>query len=175
MGYYTIEDKIDYSLFCNSVYFSCFDGKNMLWFNFIHDFNFIFLCSKLIIIDYHTPKQRKIKFKPRIKLNHNKYPHFPKLNYRVFSRSLFISLRKQITLNDHSPLPPTKLQTLLTKRLFLRLIALFLQDCQLSMEPAFLMSQRFLTISIVVLRTEPVPFALASSADWDEQLGSFHS
>ena len=102
MGYYTIEDKIDYSLFCNSVYFSCFDGKNMLWFNFIHDFNFIFLCSKLIIIDYHTPKQRKIKFKPRIKLNHNKYPHFPKLNYRVFSRSLFISLRKQIALNDHS-------------------------------------------------------------------------
>ena len=164
---------IDYSLFCNSVYFSCFDGKNMLWLNFIHDLNF-FLCSKLII-DYHTPKQRKIKFKPRIKLNHNKYPHFPKLNYRVFSRSLFISLRKQITLNDHSPLPPTKLQTLLTKRLFLRLIALFLQDCQLSMEPAFLMSQRFLTISIVVLRTEPVPFALASSADWDEQLGSFHS
>ena len=84
-----VHDKIDYSLFCNSVYFSCFDGKNMLWLNFIHDLNFISLCSKLII-DYHTPKQRKIKFKPRIKLNHNKYPHFPKLNYRVFSRSLFI-------------------------------------------------------------------------------------
>ena len=34
----------------------------MLWFNFI-------LCFKLIIIHYHTPKQRKIKYKPRIKLN----------------------------------------------------------------------------------------------------------
>ena len=42
--------------------------------------NFIVLCFKLniihyqttmIIIDYHTPKQRKIKFKPKIKLNHN--------------------------------------------------------------------------------------------------------
>ena len=123
----------------------------MLWLNFIHDLNFISFCSKLVI-DYHTPKQRKIKFKPRIKLNHNKYPHFPKLNYRVFSRSLFISLRKQIALNDHSSYPPT---TLLIKRFFLRLIALFLQDCQLSMEPAFLKSQRFLTISIVVLCTRP--------------------
>ena len=43
----------------------------MLWFNFILGLNFISLCFKLIIIDYHTPKQRKIKFKPRIKLNHN--------------------------------------------------------------------------------------------------------
>ena len=32
---------------------------------------FIFLCFKLIIIHYHTQKQREIKFKPRIKLNHN--------------------------------------------------------------------------------------------------------
>ena len=101
--YYTIHEKIDYSLFCNSLYFSCFDGKNMLWFNLIHGLNFISRCSKLIIIDYQTPKQRKIKFKPRIKLNHNKYFLFPKLNYCVFSRSLFISLRKKITLNDHSP------------------------------------------------------------------------
>ena len=45
----------------------------MLWFNFILGLNFISLCSKLITIDYHTPKQRKIKFKPRIKLNHNTY------------------------------------------------------------------------------------------------------
>ena len=132
--------------------------RSMLWLNFIHDLNFFSLCSKLII-DYNTPKQRKINFKPRIKLNHIKYPHFPKLNYRVFSRSLFISLRKQITLNDHSPQPSTKHQTLLIRRLFLRLIALFLQDCQLSMEPAFLKSQRFLTISVVVLCTEPVRHA----------------
>ena len=45
----------------------------MLWFNFIPGLNFISLCFKLIIIDYHTPKQRKIKFKARIKLNHNIY------------------------------------------------------------------------------------------------------
>ena len=45
----------------------------MLWFNFILGFNFISLRFKLIIIDYHTPKERKIKFKPRIKLNHNIY------------------------------------------------------------------------------------------------------
>ena len=45
----------------------------MLWFNFILGLNFIFFCFKLIIIHYHTQKQRKIKFKPRIKLNHNIY------------------------------------------------------------------------------------------------------
>ena len=43
----------------------------MLWFNFILGLNFIFLCSKLIIVYCHTSKQRKIKSKPRIKLNHN--------------------------------------------------------------------------------------------------------
>ena len=35
--------------------------------------NFVFLCFKLIIIHYHTQTQRKIKFKPRMKLNHNIY------------------------------------------------------------------------------------------------------
>ena len=35
--------------------------------------NFISLCFKLIIIRYHTQKQREIKHKPRIKLNHNMY------------------------------------------------------------------------------------------------------
>ena len=43
----------------------------LLWFNFILGLNFIFLCFKLVIIHYHTQKQKKIKFKPRIKLNHN--------------------------------------------------------------------------------------------------------
>ena len=43
----------------------------MLWFNFILGLNFTSLCFKLIIIYYHAPKQREIKFKPRIKLNHN--------------------------------------------------------------------------------------------------------
>ena len=48
----------------------------MLWFNFILGSNFIFLCFKLIIIYYHTQKQRKIKFKPRTKLNHNIYMQY---------------------------------------------------------------------------------------------------
>ena len=45
----------------------------MLWLNFILGSNFIFLCFKLIIIHYNTQKQKKIKFEPRIKLNHNTY------------------------------------------------------------------------------------------------------
>ena len=36
------------------------------WFNFSS-----IICFKLIIIHYHTQKQRKIKFKQRMKLNHN--------------------------------------------------------------------------------------------------------
>ena len=43
----------------------------MLWFYFIFSSNFIFLCIKFIIIQYHTQKQKKINFEPRIKLNHN--------------------------------------------------------------------------------------------------------
>ena len=43
----------------------------MLWFNVTVGVNFIFFCYKLIIIYYHTQKQRKIKFQPRMKLNHN--------------------------------------------------------------------------------------------------------
>ena len=43
----------------------------MLWFNFILGLNFIFFCFELIIIHYNTQKQKKIKFKPRRKLNHN--------------------------------------------------------------------------------------------------------
>ena len=34
-------------------------------------FKFYFLLFKLIIMYYYTEKQRKLKFKPRIKLNHN--------------------------------------------------------------------------------------------------------
>ena len=33
----------------------------MLWFNFILGLNFIFLCFKLIIIYYHTPKTKENK------------------------------------------------------------------------------------------------------------------
>ena len=43
----------------------------MLWLNFILGLIFIFFCINFIIIHYHTQKQKKIKIKPRIKLNHN--------------------------------------------------------------------------------------------------------
>ena len=45
----------------------------MLWFNFIPGLSFRFFSFKLIFVHYHTQKQKKIKFKPRIKLNHNIY------------------------------------------------------------------------------------------------------
>ena len=54
----------------------------MLWFNFILGLNFIFLCFKVIIIHYHTPKQRLKKFKPRIKLNYNIYIN---VSYTLYS------------------------------------------------------------------------------------------
>ena len=59
----------------------------MLWFNFILGSNFIFLCFKLIITHYHTQKQRKIKFEPRIKLNHNIYLDLFRIKQRWFSQS----------------------------------------------------------------------------------------
>ena len=45
----------------------------MLSFNFILGLNFLFFCFKIIIVHYRTQKQKIIKFKPRIKLNHNTY------------------------------------------------------------------------------------------------------
>ena len=48
----------------------------LCWFNFILGFNFTFFCSKLINMHYHTPKQKKLKSQPRIKLiepQHNLY------------------------------------------------------------------------------------------------------
>ena len=35
----------------------------MLWFKFVLGLNLISFCSKLIIVNYHTQKQKKIKFK----------------------------------------------------------------------------------------------------------------
>ena len=52
--------------------FSLQDVIYLLWFNFILSSNFIFLCFKIIIIHYNTQKQKKIKFEPRIKVNHNR-------------------------------------------------------------------------------------------------------
>ena len=56
-------------------------GLFMLWFNVILGLNFIFLCFNLIIKHYRTSKQRKIKFKPRITLNHNIYMTLGQLSY----------------------------------------------------------------------------------------------
>ena len=55
----------------------------MLWFNFIFDLIFIVFCFKLIIIHYHTQNQKKIKIKPRIKLNHNIYKRFDREDFRI--------------------------------------------------------------------------------------------
>ena len=57
----------------------------MLWFNVILGLNFISLCFKLIIIHYHTQKQREIKFKPRIKLNHNIYAVYSNIIFYFLS------------------------------------------------------------------------------------------
>ena len=62
-----------------------FIGVYVLWFNFILGLNFNFLCVKLIIIHYHSTKQRKIKFKPRIKLNHNICYTFVTLLHKLVS------------------------------------------------------------------------------------------
>ena len=43
----------------------------MLWFKIFLGLNFIVFC--FVMIRYHTQKQKKIKFEPRIKLNHNVY------------------------------------------------------------------------------------------------------
>ena len=51
-------------------------SRYMLWFNFILGSNFLFFCFKLIImlLSYITiPKNKRKKFEPRIKLNHNIY------------------------------------------------------------------------------------------------------
>ena len=49
--------------------------NNKIYAKFIiyNHLNFIFLCFKLIIIHYYIPKQKKIKFKLRTKLNHSIY------------------------------------------------------------------------------------------------------
>ena len=59
----------------------------VLWFNFILGLNFIFFCFKLIIIHYHTQKQKKIKFKPTIKLNHNICIQKKKICYICFQQT----------------------------------------------------------------------------------------
>ena len=77
------------------------DNVHVLCFNFILGSIFIFLCFVLIIIHYHTQKQRKIKIEPRIKLNHNTCVHVGDLNtpYRQLQLKvgdLALSKKKQL-------------------------------------------------------------------------------
>ena len=55
----------------------------LLWLNIIPGFNCTSLGSKLITIHYYTPKQREIKLKPGLKLNHNIYIENYTENYTV--------------------------------------------------------------------------------------------
>ena len=55
--------------------FSTLKVTNLLWFNFILGLNFL-LCLGMVMYDNDmimSLKQKKRKFKPRIKLNHNIY------------------------------------------------------------------------------------------------------
>ena len=49
----------------------------MMWFDIIPGLNFNLLSFTLIVIHYHNQKQRKIKFKPNVKLNHNRIKKTP--------------------------------------------------------------------------------------------------
>ena len=82
---------------------------SMLWFNFILGLIFVFVCFKLIITNYHTQKQKKIKIKPRIKLNHNIYlgEERQHIEQTFFSKE---TLRWQLALN--SDLKNTKFEVL---------------------------------------------------------------
>ena len=63
----------------------------MLWFNFILALNFIFLCFWVCYCMIMILKQKKIKFKPRIKLNHNTY-----INAK-FAINLLLSYKRKIS------------------------------------------------------------------------------
>ena len=51
----------------------CTVRKYVLWFNFVLGLNFMFLCFWVSWYMIMSLKQRKRKFEPRIKLNHNMY------------------------------------------------------------------------------------------------------
>ena len=73
----------------------------MLWLNFILGSNFIFLCFKLIIIHYNTQKQKKIKFEPRIKLNHNTYiVHIETVTHSSYKDYVFFWIFQDFVLSN---------------------------------------------------------------------------
>ena len=71
----------------------------MLWFNFILGLNFISICFKLIIIHYQTPKQRELKFKPRIKYDPQQ---IYATNYKMW---VIFPQKAQLGLFSSSPTP----------------------------------------------------------------------
>ena len=76
-------------LWCPSILHQCLSPfVYMLWSNFILGLNYLFFCFKLIIIHYHTQKQKKRKFKPMIKLNYN--------IYNIIKQQFVVTAGKQI-------------------------------------------------------------------------------
>ena len=79
----------------------------MLWFNFILGLNFISICFKLIIIHYQSPKQRELKFKPRIKYdpqriyatNYEMWDIFPHQSYKAIIERVSKWQRIKVTLH----------------------------------------------------------------------------
>ena len=76
----------------------------MLWFNFILGLNFLFFFFNLIFINYHTQKEKKINFKPWIKLNHNTYkPPFAITLKEVSSNSVSnLTQNYSFKINDYN-------------------------------------------------------------------------
>ena len=70
----------------------------MLWFKFVLGLNLISFCSKLIIVHYHTPKQKKIKFKQGIKLNHHSYYMWfkQKLDYKTPAHKSYAGTSRRV-------------------------------------------------------------------------------
>ena len=88
----------EYNLLINSVICKGHGHMGMLLFNVILDLNFCFLKLLLGMVMYGNDmimslKQKKIKFKPRIKLNHNKYIQACVL---LFFRTSLVRMQEQV-------------------------------------------------------------------------------
>ena len=73
----------------------------MLWFNFILGSNFLFFFLGMVVYDNNmilSLKQKKRKFEPRIKLNHNIYV----LGGRVISQRTYIYVLGRHWVKNHT-------------------------------------------------------------------------
>ena len=89
----------EYNLLINSVISKEHGPVNLLWFNVILDLNFCFLKLLMGMVMYDNDmimslKQKKIKIKPRIKLNHNKYIQV--CVFLIFSRTSLVRMQEQV-------------------------------------------------------------------------------